>query len=200
MAVYRIGDIIRMKREALGITREKLCEMFGEGCEVQTLYRIETGKVKVKQKVYRRLMECMRELPERSYASILVSDYRALNLKMAINIHLAHREYEQAEKKLNELEQFMDGDYVRNQQFLLEMKSKMAYYKQQISIEEYLENLWKALRYTIPSIDKIELERWPYNQEEFDILITMVGIYAQRKERDKEEQLLLQLKKNTEKR
>ena len=200
MAVYRIGDIIRMKREALGITREKLCEMFGEGCEVQTLYRIETGKVKVKQKVYRRLMECMRELPERSYASILVLDYRALNLKMAINIHLAHREYEQAEKKLNELKQFMDGDYVRNQQFLLEIKSKMAYYKQQISIEEYLENLWKALRYTIPSIDKIELERWPYNQEEFDILIAIVGIYAQRKQREQEEQLLLQLKKSIEKR
>ena len=200
MAVYRIGDIIRMKREALGITREKLCEMFGEGCEVQTLYRIETGKVKVKQKVYRRLMECMRELPERSYASILVLDYRALNLKMAINIHLAHREYEQAEKKLNELKQFMDGDYVRNQQFLLEIKSKMAYYKQQISIEEYLENLWKALRYTIPSIDKIELERWPYNQEEFDILIAIVGTYAQRKQREQEEQLLLQLKKSIEKR
>ena len=200
MAVYRIGDIIRMKREALCITREKLCEMFGEGCEVQTLYRIETGKVKVKQKVYRRLMECMGELPERSYASILVSDYRALNLKMAITIHLVHREYEQAEKKLNELEQFMDGAYVRNQQFLLEIQSKIADYKQQISIEGHLENLWKALRYTIPSLDKIELERWPYNQEEFDILIAMVGIYAQRKERDKEEQLLLQLKKNIEKR
>ena len=32
MAVYRIGDILRMKREALGITREKLCEMSGEIC------------------------------------------------------------------------------------------------------------------------------------------------------------------------
>lgn len=66
MAVYRVGDILRMKREALGITREKLCELSGEACSPQTLYRMECGKVKVKQDVYRKLMECMGELPEKS--------------------------------------------------------------------------------------------------------------------------------------
>ena len=37
MAVYRIGDMLRMKREALGITREKLCELSEEACSPQTL-------------------------------------------------------------------------------------------------------------------------------------------------------------------
>ena len=73
MAVYQIGDMLRMKREALGITREKLCELSEEVCSPQTLYRMECGKVKVKQNVYRKLMECMGELPERNYASVLVS-------------------------------------------------------------------------------------------------------------------------------
>ena len=81
MAVYRIGDIIRMKREALGITREKLCELSEEACSSQTLYRMECGKVKVKKEIYRKLMEGMGELPERNYASVLVSNYKALNLK-----------------------------------------------------------------------------------------------------------------------
>lgn len=199
MAVYRIGDILRMKRKAVGITREKLCELSEEVCSPQTLYRMECGKVKVKQNVYRKLMECMGELPERNYASVLVSNYKALNLKTEIYVHLVFDEYEQAEKKLEELEHFLVDDYVRNKQYLLEMKSKLDYYKGQISSEEHLKNLWKALQYTIPSIDKIELENWPYNNEEFDILFAIANSYSQMKQRKQEEKVLLQLKESTEK-
>ena len=199
MAVYRIGDMLRMKREALGITREKLCELSEEACSPQTLYRMECGKVKIKQELYRKLMECMGELPERNYASVLVSSYKALNLKTEIQVHLVNREYEQAEKKLEELEHFLDDNYTRNKQYVLEIKSKLAYYNGQISSEEHLENLWKALQYTIPNIDKIELEKWPYNNEEFDILFAIANIYSQMKQRENEEKVLFKLKENTEK-
>ena len=199
MAVYRIGDILRMKREALGITREKLCELSEEVCSPQTLYRVEYGKVKVKQDVYRKLMECMGELPERNYASVLVSNYKALNLKTEVDVHLVFDEYEQAEKKLEEMEQFLNREYVRNKQYVLVIKSKLAYYTEKISSEENLKNLWKALQYTIPSIDKIELENWPYNNEEFDILFAIANSYSQMKQRKQEEKVLLQLKESTEK-
>ena len=122
MAVYRIGDMLRMKREALEITREKLCELSEEACSPQTLYRMECGKVKVNQEVYRKLMECMGELPERNYASVLVSNYKALNLKTEVDVYLDFNEYEQAEKKLEELEQFLDSEYVRNKQYILKIK------------------------------------------------------------------------------
>lgn len=199
MAVYRIGDILRMKREALGITREKLCELSGEACSPQTLYRMECGKVKVKQDLYRKLMECMGELPERSYASILVSNYKALNLKTEIDVHLGFDEYEQAEKKVEELELFLDSEYVRNKQYVLNIKSKLAYYRGQISSEEHLENLWRALQYTIPNIGKIELKNWPYNNGEFDIIWGIANIYSRNKKREQEEKILLQLKESTEK-
>lgn len=200
MAVYRIGDILRMKREALGITREKLCELSEEVCSPQTLYRMECGKVKVKQDVYRKLMECMGELPERNYASVLVSNYIELNLKYEIQMRLARGEYEQVEKKLEELKKYLDDSYVRNQQFLLEIKSEVDYRNQKITIEEYLENLLTALQYTIPNIDKAEVEKWPLNCEEFDIIIKITNIYGQMKQREKEEKLVLQLIENTEKR
>lgn len=199
MAVYRIGDMLRMKREALGITREKLCELSEEICSPQTLYRMECGKVKVKQEVYRKLMECMGELPERNYASVLVSNYKALILKTEIQVHLVYREYEEAEKKLEELEQFLDSEYVRNQQYLLEIKSKLAYYKGQISLEKLVENLWMALRYTISGVGKIELKKWPYNNEEFDILFAIANNYSRMKQREQEKNILLQLKESVEK-
>ncbi|MBP3594797.1 MAG: helix-turn-helix transcriptional regulator [Lachnospiraceae bacterium] len=199
MAVYRIGNILRMKREALGITREKLCEMSEEICSPQTLYRMENGKVKVKKEIFWRLMECMDELPERNYASIMVSDYRALQLKTEIQAHIFHKEYIEAEIKVDEIKQYMENNYVRNNQYLQEMSSKLAYYKQQIYEEEHIENLWKALRYTIPNLDKINFEEWPYNCEEFEILIAILSMYHTTNKIESEEKLFLQIKKNIEK-
>ena len=196
MAVYRIGDVIRMKREALGITREKLCELSGEICSPQTLYRMECGKVKVKREVYKTLMKCMEQLPERNYVSVVVRNYQSLNLKSEIQTHLFYKEYEQAEQKLLKLEQDMIPNYVRNQQYLLEKKATLQFRKQEITAEEYLEKLWEALRYTIPDVDNIDLEDWSYNEEEFDILIQIVHAYRDKKE--EKEKLLLKLKKNVE--
>ena len=196
MAVYRIGNVIRMKREALGITREKLCELSGEVCSVQTLYRIECGKVKVKQEVYKTLMRCMNQLPERNYASIVVKNQASLNLKSEIQTHMFYKEYELAEKKLSELEKDMIPNYIRNKQYLLERKSTLQFQKQEITTEEYEEKLWEALRYTIPNVDNIKLEDWSYNREEFDILIQILHTYRDKK--DKKEELLLKLKKNVE--
>ena len=196
MAVYRIGDVIRMKREALGITREKLCELSGEVCSVQTLYRIECGKVKVKQEVYKTLMRCMNQLPERNYASIVVKKQASLNLKSEIQTHIFYKEYEQAERKLLELEKDMIPNYIRNKQYLLERKATLQFQKQEITTEEYEEKLWEALRYTIPNVDNIKLEDWSYNEEEFEILVQIVHAYQDKK--DKKEELLLKLKKNVE--
>ncbi len=196
MAVYRIGDVIRMKREALGITREKLCELSGEMCSVQTLYRIECGKVKVKREVYKTLMRCMNQLPERNYASIVVKNQPSLNLKSEIQTHIFYKEYELAEQKLLELEKDMIPNYIRNKQYLLEKKATFQFRKQEITAEQYLEKLWEALRYTIPNVDNIDLEDWPYNEEEFEILIQIVHAYRDKK--DKKEELLLKLKKNVE--
>ena len=193
MAVYRIGDVIRMKREALGITREKLCELSGEVCSVQTLYRIECGKVKVKREVYKTLMKCMGQLPERNYASIVVSNQSSLNLKSEIQTHIFYKEYELAEQKLLELEKDMIPNYIRNKQYLLEKKATLQFRKQEITAEQYLEKLWEALRYTIPNVDNIDLEDWPCNEEEFEILIQIVHAYRDKKE--EKEKLLLKLKK-----
>ena len=196
MAVYRIGNVIRMKREALGITREKLCELSGEVCSVQTLYRIECGKVKVKREVYKTLMRCMNQLPERNYASIVVKNQASLNLKSEIQTHIFYKEYELAEQKLLKLEKDMIPNYIRNKQYLLERKATLQFQKKEITTEEYVEKLWEALRYTIPNVDNIKLEDWPYNEEEFEILVQLVHAYRDKK--DKKEELLLKLKKNVE--
>lgn len=199
MPVYRLGSIIRMKREALKLTREKLCELSGDICSPQTLYRIEYGKVKVKQKVYCKLMESMEELPERNYSSIIVSKYQYLNLKTQIQMHIFHQEYQQAEEKLLQLETVMNPDYIRNKQYLMNRKATLAYEQEKITPEEYQKILYDALRCTIPNLDKIDIADWPYNEEEYSILLHIVGTYHAMNYKEKELEILLKMKTSIEK-
>lgn len=200
MAVYRIGDILRMKREALGITREQLCELSGEFCSIQTLYRIESGKVKIKKNVYRKLMECMGELSERNYASVLVTDGRALNLKAKIYDHIVHREYKEAKEKLEQLEKEMIPDYVRNKQYLKEKKAYLAWVEGKITDEKYEQIIWENLKFTIPNLDKINIAEWPYNADELEMFFNLIKLYKNTNEINRAEELILKVKKSCEKR
>lgn len=67
MANYRAGDVIRLTRQAVGMTQEMLCENI---CSVETLSRIENGKHKVKRDTYRRLMERMERIPEKKLCDL----------------------------------------------------------------------------------------------------------------------------------
>lgn len=199
MAVYRLGDVLRIKRKALGLSREKLCAMSNEICSPQTLYRIECGRVKVKPKVFRCLMECMGEIPERNYTSIAVQESQALNLKSEIQIHLYAGEYEQIEKILQQLEQVMDLDYARNQQYLIEKKATLAFLQKNLTAEQYQRILFDALRCTIPELERIDPADWPYNEQEFSIMLLILNTYHIMGSDEKELELLLKLKDNTEK-
>lgn len=219
MAVYRLGDMVRMRREALGMTQDELVQVYdgkacnpmapvrteaggedrNEICSVQVLRRIENGGVKrVKIDVFRRLMGKMGLLPERIYASLLVTECRGLRLKSEIHVHMNQKEYEEAEKKLQELEKMLVPAYPRNEQYLIERKARLAYKKREMEAQKCLEILYGALKYTVPKLDQIDIAEWPFNMNEFDILFDIVNAYHNMKEREKELEILLKLKKNVE--
>ncbi len=226
MAIYQIADMIRMRRKALNWTQEELIQIYNAGdesedisgnqvrdkkgnqdsdqsneiCSVQVLHRIENGEVqRVKLDVYRDIMKKFGLLPERMYASLMVTDTKALNLKININTYFYTDNYEQAEKELQELETMMISGYARNKQYLMGRRATLAYMQRKISPEEYLKILWDALRLTIPMIDKIDIAEWPFNEEEFNILSGIGNAYSSMDEREKELEFLLKLKKNAEK-
>lgn len=211
--------MVRMRREALGMTQDELVQIYdgrasgpsvdmcaeagredgNEICSVQVLRRIENGGVKrVKIDVFRRLMMRMGLLPERIYASLLVTECRGLRLKSEIHVHMNRQEYEEAEKKLQKLGTLLVPGYPRNEQYLIERKARLAYKKRETEAQEYLEILYGALKYTIPKLDEIDIAEWPFNMNEFDILFDIVNAYHNMKEREKELEILLKLKKNVE--
>lgn len=127
MAIYRLSEMVRMRREALGMTQDELIEI-PDGvdtqdnviCSTDTLRRIEKGRItRVKNEVFKKIMMRFGVLPERVYSSIFVMDSKALNLKAEIHVHICRNEFKQAEKKLERLETMMMPDYPRNQQYLI---------------------------------------------------------------------------------
>lgn len=224
MAVYRLGDMIRMRREALGMTQEELIQAYNrkeegqnrcpqlsvprtaahkekadEICSIQTLRRAENGGVaRVKIGVYRRLMQKMGVLPERIYTSVLVTKSRALRLKTEIHAHINQGEYETAETKLEALEAMLVPGYPRNEQYRIAVRAKIAYKKKELGAEEYLAALQKALRFTVPMLDEIDIAKWPFNMNEFDILLETSNAYRSMKQLEKQKNFLLKLKKNVE--
>lgn len=207
MARYLAGRVIRMKREALGISREKLCELLSshaekEVCGVQTLYRIENGKTSIKAGLFEKIMECMGQVAERNYLTILVpaEKRKYLSLKSDIYNYTIYKEFEKAEEALKLLESELYPGYIRNQQYLMEVKATLAYKQKRISPEEYIEVLFNALRCTIPDLDRIDLAGWSYNYEEFQILFNIANAYHEMNWWDREEELLLKMKTSVERR
>ncbi len=232
MAIYRIGKIISMMRDALGITQEELVEIYDGSetedekerkkvlesngknkkggkryeddkkniiCSTQVIRRIEKGTVnKVKMDIYYKIMTKMGILPERYYASILATDYRAIAWEMAVHIHINRKEYDRAERILQRIEKVMVMDYPRNQQYLMERRATMAYRQRNLAPEEYIKILTKALKLTIPMFDQIDLAKWPLNENEIIILSGMANAYHLVKDSERELHLLLKLKKNIE--
>ncbi len=222
MAIYQLGKCIRMMREALRMTQEQMVEWYTikeegkynftkvnmdlkEGykrydiCSAQVLRRIENDTARrIKAEVLFGLMEKIGVLPEQFYASIMADEPWALNLKAQIYTHMCQGEYEKAEKVLLKLKPMMVPGYPRNKQYLMQTEAIIAYHKKNIDVQEYLNVLFAALRQTVPMLDEIDIAEWPWNGEEFCILISIAYAYHSIKDREKELEFLLKLKKNVE--
>ncbi|MCI8642645.1 MAG: helix-turn-helix domain-containing protein [Lachnospiraceae bacterium] len=207
MAIYRLSEMVRMRREALGMTQDELIEI-SDGvdtqdnviCSTDTLRRIEKGRItRVKNEVFKKIMMRFGVLPERVYSSIFVMDSKALNLKAEIHVHICRNEFKQAEKKLERLETMMMPDYPRNQQYLMGQRATLAYKQGELAAEKYLEILWSALRLTVTRLDEVDIARWPFDRMEFEILFEIVNVYHTAKEKETELEFLLKLKNNIEK-
>lgn len=206
MAIYRLSEMVRMRREALGMTQDELIEIpDGVGtqdnviCSTDTLRRIEKGRItRVKNEVFKKIMMRFGVLPERIYSSIFVMDSKALNLKAEIHVHICRNEFKQAEKKLERLETMMMPDNPRNQQYLMGQRATLAYKQGELAAEKYLEILLDALRLTVPMLDEIDIAKWPFNENEIDILSNVGNAYSNIDKMDIELEFLLKLKENVE--
>lgn len=178
MANYRAGDVIRLTRNAVGMTQEELSEGI---CSVETLSRIENGRHKIKRDTYRKLMEKMGRGVHDNCAVCMGADMSLLEEYTLLEDAMAKREYDTAKWYLTRMRGKI-SDSLIDRQYLKRIEALLAYRLEECSVQMFAVQLQEAMEMTIPDYadylwgeksDKV----YPYREQEILILMGMGTAY-----------------------
>lgn len=176
MESYCIGDVIRIRRQMFGMTKEELCEGI---CSVKTLTRIEHKKVKTQMPIVRELFERLGLCAEYIREKVLTSDFEVLKLAKEMVWHEINNRIEECERCLNELEEKLSLDIPQNKQFVMYYRYLLKLQKKNISKEEFINKLIEIIEYTIP-MDYVMKDGERFLSQEEYTYIRGIGIRAEK--------------------
>lgn len=175
MANYRAGDMIRLTRKAVGLSQEELSDNI---CSVQTLSRIETGKVSVKREIYQQLMERMGRSGAKAYSALSVEEFELLDLMLKVGTAVYRHEYEEAEGYLQQLKAGLDiSDVGINFQYVKRIETIIDFRLKRISKECFLQELEQVIGLTIPDYKELLDLVYPFTGEEVQLLMNIATAY-----------------------
>ena len=178
MANYRAGDVIRLTRNAVGMTQEQLSEGI---CSVETLSRLENGKHAVKQSVYERLMARMERDTRKSYAVCVSKDMELMEERIWLEDAVSKHEYERAEIYLDIVKRKIEDSCI-SRQYVERMEGVVSYRLGRIGAEELVKKLENAIRITVPNYEchlyiKNKELVYPFTELEIYTLMSLASAY-----------------------
>lgn len=183
MSNYRAGDVIRMTREYIGISREELSDGI---CSPQTLYRLECGKTRVKKELYAKLMAKMERVPGKNYAVCVGKNMELLEERELLEAAMRRFDYEKADEYVKRLKEKADDNLI-TKQYVLKAEALLDYYCKRCSEEETIKRLEESIRLTLPEYEKCLEKRFPFTEQEIMNLMSLAGAYFHT---DKEEKAI----------
>ena len=144
---YCISDVIRRRREMLGLTKKKLCEGI---CSEKTIGRLEANKTKPHIEVVRLLFEKMNLSGEYQRWQVVTDDVRAFPIYDEIGRSANNCDFDRTKQLLVELEKYVPMNNPINQQFKERIEVNINLIQEKITKLEANARLKKILEYTIP--------------------------------------------------
>lgn len=166
------GEVLRARREVLGMSQEKLAEGV---CDPVTVSRIECGKVSPKRGIYEKLMEKVGLSGSHFEASFPMENPADWKLMMEINRLLNQARAVEAEPLIEELERRLSRGTPCDRQILIQLKTSMLGLQGKITNEERLKMYQEALYITLPRVEAQKLKQWYFTKREIGI----IGLLAQ---------------------
>ncbi|MCR5099767.1 MAG: hypothetical protein K6B41_00265, partial [Butyrivibrio sp.] len=145
-SVSCIGDVIRKRREMLGMSRNTLADGV---CDVKTLLRIENQKNNVRQDSVNQILERLMLIPDFVRMPIVTDNEQAVALYDELRYAINQSSYKQQEGILAELISVIDMENIYNRQVIDIIDAIIKRNGKQITAYEYKEKLRKALEITI---------------------------------------------------
>lgn len=180
MANYRIGDIVRLTRKSIGMSQEELA--YQAGVATETISRIESGKHKVTQATYQKVMEPLNRFQNRSYAVCTSDDLGLIEEKKLLEDAEMKFDYEKAAIYIDDIKQRVENNAI-NRQYIMRAEAWNAYYTKKIDAKTLVERLEEALRLTVDNYEdymNYEIyneDGYPFTEQEILILMNLAGAY-----------------------
>lgn len=143
---YCISDVIRRRREMLGMTKKELCEGI---CSEKTIGRLEANKTKPQIEVVRLLFEKLNLSGEYQRWQVVTQDVRAYSIVGEIMRCTNNRDFERARNFLKELEQYVSMDNPINKQYSERIDINLNLRQGKMTKGEAKEHFKRILNYTI---------------------------------------------------
>ena len=175
MSNYNVGDMIRLTREAVGMSQEELSDNI---CSVQTLSRIENGKVKVKERTYQQLMERMGRDGTKSYSVLSTRNFEALDIMVDVDNAIFQKDYEYAELKLYILKDILSIEEEINYLYIRECEILIDSGLHRISMERELEELEKLSTLIVPDYKQYLDKVYPFMRTEVVLFMNIGSAYG----------------------
>ena len=138
MENYDMGVILRKLREALGYTRNEVCDLCKEQFSEKTLYRIEKGYVKANDDVINQLSQLYHKSICKLYTTINMNRYSMLRIYSEIMDCIFHSNFVEAEYKLKLFENYVQEE--PDSKIIINWINTMInHYKYTFSINQYKE-------------------------------------------------------------
>lgn len=144
---YCISDVIRRRREMLGMTKKELCEGI---CSEKTIGRLEAKKTKPQIEIVRLLFEKLNLSGEYQRAQIVSKDVKAIAIAGEISVYSNKCDYKRIIQLLEELEQYISLDNPINKQYKERIEARIMTGEGKLSNEESIQCFREILEDTIP--------------------------------------------------
>lgn len=174
MSNYRIGDVIRMTRNCIGMSQEKLSEGI---CSVQTLHRIENGKTGVKKEVYSRLMKKMERISEKNYAVCIGKDLELIDERNIFENAMQQGDFQKADLYFKKIKEKADEN-VFTKQYILKAEALIDYYCKRSNGEDTIRKLEEAIQLTLPNYQEYLGKNFPFTEQEILNLMSLANANA----------------------
>lgn len=180
-----IGEAIRQRRLALGLTQEELCDGL---CEPATLSRIENGRQAPSRSRANALLQRLGLPSDRYYAILAPKEAEEDSLQKSINTHLDRfgrmlgedklQAQRAALEELEKLDMVIDDDDHITKQYVLAKRAVLGTVEKPYDFDTQLDMLLKAICMTVPEFNPQMTDGHLYSLDETEIINQIGRAYS----------------------
>ena len=144
--VFAIGDVLRIRRNMLGLTQEQVCEGI---CSVKSLRRAEKKQANMQREPLGKILMRLGLSKVIQKTALVTNDRSVLHLHHELDVCRNNREPEKARALLGQMKNKLCLEIPENMQFVKECEASLDLMESRITGSEFVERVDEALRCTL---------------------------------------------------